>query len=300
MKVLITGGSGMLGRKITEMLLLEGNEVAWLSRSNQTKNSEISTYHWDPNKHSVDQTAIDWADAIINLAGESIGETKWNTKGKASILSSRINSVKTLVEALKKRKVPLKSFVGVSGSGYYGPSKAAKAETDLAGSDFPAKVATAWELAYAQISDEMSEKKCIIRLAVVLSLEGGALPKLINPIQFGLGAALGSGLQAFSWIHIDDAAKIFISGLGWDGIFNTAATEKINNAQATKLIAKAMHRPYFLPAIPEFVLQLFLGERSQLVTQGTVLNTQKLKETNYQFLYPGFEKAIANLLIIKA
>jgi len=296
MKVLIAGGSGMLGKRISQKLLAKGHEVAWLSRGQKEAPNKIRIFMWKPESNWLDQNSFEWADAVINLAGESIGETKWTDEGKKSILNSRIEAVNTLKAAMKLKGKLLESFVGVSGVGIYGPSKKAKKESDDFGSDFPAKVAIAWEEAYSHINIQLAKRKCIIRLAVVLSLEGGALPKIMEPIRYGVGAALGSGLQAFNWIHIDDAAEVFCQALEWDGVYNAAAPSEINNKTATKIIAKLMNRPLFLPAVPEFVLRLFLGDRSQLVTTGNLVNIHKLKTIGFQFKYPDFKQAFQNLI----
>ena len=294
MKILISGGSGMLGKKISQKLLAKGHEVGWLSRNSKKTNENIHVFTWQPEKNRLDQNALEWADAVINLAGESIGETKWSVGGKNQILRSRIDAVNTLKRGLKLKERPLESFVGVSGVGIYGPSYVAKKETDGFGTDFPAKVAIAWEEAYSEI--QTPKKNCIIRLAVILSLTGGALPKIMGPIKYGFGATLGSGIQPFNWIHIDDAAEIFCQALEWDGIYNVAAPSKINNKTATKIIAKIMRRPLFLPAVPEFALRLFLGDRSQLVIQGNWVNTDKLEMTDFQFEHPDFEEALRSLI----
>jgi len=287
----------MLGRKITEKLITNGHKVAWLGRG-QNKNfkGEILFFNWQPDELWLDQSAIEWADAIINLAGASIGETRWNSEGKKLILSSRINSVKTLEIGLLKKNNPLEALVCVSGAGIYGPSEISKKESDPAGSDFPAMVAKSWEKAYNDIPDDRFKHKTIIRLGVVLSLEGGALPKIMDPIKLGLGAALGSGNQAFNWIHIEDAAEIFVQALHWDGVFNAAAPEKITNKKATEVIAKALDKPLFLPNVPEFALKIFLGERSSLVTKGNYVNVEKIMKTGYAFQFLKFEAAIQDLV----
>jgi uncharacterized protein (TIGR01777 family) len=296
MKVLIAGGSGMLGKRISQKLLEKGHEVAWLSRNPKKTIENINVFTWKPEDNWLDQNALEWADAIINLAGASIGETKWTVEGKKQIKNSRMDAVNTLQQGIQRKGKALEAFVGVSGVGIYGPSDFEKKETDTLGTDFPAQVAIAWEEAYAKIPAETCKHKSIIRLAVVLSLEGGALPKIMEPIKYGLGAALGSGLQAFNWIHINDAAEIFCQALGWDGVYNAAAPSKINNKIATSIIAKAMHRPLFLPAVPAFALRLFLGDRSQLVTQGNWANIDKLKTKGFQFEFPEFEEAVRDLI----
>lgn len=294
--VLITGGSGLIGWHISQKLIQKGDNVAWLSRRQASDAKGIKIFQWNPAKGETDPQAIQWATHVINLAGESIGETRWTKDGKARILNSRMNSVNTLVSNLKDRKIPLQAFVGVSGVGYYGPGSSSNSETAPPGNDFPAQVAVAWENAYGKLTPQMAEKKAIIRLAVVLSTQSGALPRIMQPIRLGVGSALGSGSQFFPWIHVEDAAEAFIHALNWDGVFNVAAPDEIDNRQLTTVLARVLHRPLFLPAAPVFTLKLLLGDRASLVTEGNRISIQKLLDKGYSFTFPNFEMAVKDLI----
>lgn len=294
--VLLAGGSGLIGKHISQKLKQNGDQVAWLSRKQSTESEGIKTFIWNPAKGEIDPKAPQWATHIINLAGESIGETRWTNEGKARILNSRIDSVKTLVLGLKSRKTPILGFVGVSGIGYYGPGTSPNSEAQAPGTDFPAQVAKAWEDAYSEITPQLSEKMTVIRLAVVISTHSGALPKIMQPIRLGLGSVLGPGDQFFPWIHVEDAAKAFVEALNWDGIFNVAAPEEINNKDVTTQLAKILHRPLLLPAVPVFALKLLLGDRAGLVTEGNRASIQKLLVTGFSFVFPGFQQAVKDLI----
>jgi uncharacterized protein (TIGR01777 family) len=296
MKVLIAGGSGLLGKRITNLLIDQGHQVGWLTRTVKTETQNIKQYHWNPSEKKVDQEAINQADAIINLAGESIGEIAWTKSGKERILQSRIDSVSLLADAIGKRPTPLISFVGVSGAGYYGSSTYPKKETDAAGSDFPAMVASKWESEYHKIEKAKPEHFAILRLAVVLSMEGGALPKIVQPIHWGIGSALGTGKQPFNWIHLDDAAHAFTDALGWNGVFNVSAPDPVNNLNLTKTIARRMDKPLFMPSVPSFILKLALGDRSALVLEGNISDLTKLKQNGFTFQFKTIESAIDNLI----
>lgn len=296
MNVLIAGGSGLLGRQITKVLIEQGHNVGWLTRTIKSESQNINQYKWNPSEKQVDQSAIDWSDAIINLAGESIGEIAWTKAGKDRILRSRIDSVQVLADAIFKRLTPLTSFVGVSGAGFYGSSSKPKKETDLAGSDFPAMVALKWEDEYNKIRESKPQHYTILRLAVVLSMEGGALPKIVQPIQWGIGASLGTGNQPFNWIHLEDAARIFTEALKWNGIFNVSAPDSVNNRELTETIAHQLKKPLILPSVPSFVLKLALGDRSLLVLDGNVSDLSKLADTGYQFRFKTIKSAIENIL----
>jgi hypothetical protein len=296
MNVLIAGGSGMLGRAITEILLNAGHQVGWLSRSSKRSTALVKLFTWNPENYEIDPEAIHWPDAVINLAGESIGDVPWTKKGKEKILQSRIQSVKAISRNFQLRKDGLKSFVGVSGAGYYGAGNQPKSEEDGPGKDFPAQVARAWEEEYDRLKTQLKpDHFSLIRLSVVLSNSGGALPRITQPIQYGFGSVLGSGKQPFNWIHIHDAAQIFVDALQWNGVFNASAPGQISNAEVTSIMAEVLHRKLWLPAVPEFALRIFLGERADLVLQGNHSNIEKLIKTGFKFRFPDFRLAVQNL-----
>lgn len=288
-----------MGRKISEKLLNQGFEVAWLTRSPTPGKGPIQHFFWNPALRKMDESAIDWPDYVINLAGESIGTTHWTKAGKKRILDSRLDSVETLALRFSTRKEPLKGFVGVSGLGFYGPSIVPKTETDSAGTDFPAKVAQAWESAYSKLPENIFPTKCILRLTVVLSTQGGAMPQMMQPIALGLGSPLGSGKQPFSWIHLDDAAEAFVFFLGKSGLYNLAAPQTVNNKTVTELIANEMHRPLWLPNVPAFALKFLLGERSALVLDGTNPNLSHLAGSGFIFQFPELKPAMTHLFTEK-
>jgi uncharacterized protein (TIGR01777 family) len=296
MNVLIAGGSGLLGKQITNVLMEQGHNVSWLTRTIKSESQNVKQFHWNPSEKQVDQSAVDWSDAIINLAGESIGEISWTKSGKDRILQSRIDSVRLLADAIQKRSSPLMSFVGVSGAGYYGSSSTPKKETDQAGTDFPATVALQWETEYYKIQDSKPKHFTILRLAVVLSMESGAMPKIVQPIQWGIGSSLGTGNQPFNWIHLEDAVRIFVEALKWNGIYNVSAPAHVNNRELTETIARQLKKPLILPSVPSFILKLALGERSSLVLDGNISDLSKLESTGYQFRFRTIKSAIENLL----
>lgn len=297
MKVLIAGGSGLLGKKLSDILITQGHEVAWLSRQKSKHAATIRLFHWNPDKYFIEPEAINWAEALINLAGASIGETKWTRSGKEEILRSRTKSVETLTNCFIKRPEPLEAFCGISGAGYYGKGDFAFKEADSPGLDFPARVAKEWEDCYLEFQSQCKPKHfSIIRMAVVLSLEGGALPKIIQPIRLGIGSDLGNGKQPFNWIHITDACSILCESLLWDGIFNASAPEKTNNHTLTNSIASILQKPIILPAVPAFALKLVLGERATLVLEGNHSDVSKLIKQSFKFSYPDLNSALIQIL----
>ena len=297
MKVLIAGGSGLLGKKLSDILITQGHEVAWLSRQKSNHAATIRLFHWNPDKFFIEDEGIHCPEAIINLAGASIGETKWTRSGKEEILRSRTKSVQTLTNCFSKRTEPLQAFCGISGAGYYGKGDASFKESDSPGLDFPALVAKEWEDCYLQFQSQCHPKHfSIIRMAVVLSLEGGALPKIIQPIRLGIGSDLGNGKQPFNWIHITDACNILCESLDWDGIFNASAPEKTNNHNLTSSIATILKKPIILPAVPAFALRLVLGERASLVLEGNHSDVSKLLKQGFKFSFPDLNGALNQIL----
>ena len=295
-RVLISGGSGMVGRAITQLLVAQGYEVGWLSRSAKKGPSGVHIFVWNPEQNTLDAKAIHWPDFVINLAGESIGNTPWNSEGKRKILESRLAAVQTLVAGFRQRSVPLKGFVGASAIGFYGPGDQNFKESDGPGSDFPARVSVAWEAAYQSVTPQMCHRKAILRLAVVLSASGGALPQIIRPIQWYAGTILGTGRQPFTWIHIHDAAEAFAQALFWNGTYNLAATQPSTNEELTKMLAKILNKPLWWPNAPAWALRLVLGERSTLVLDGNRVDVSALMATGYAHRFPLLNQALHNLL----
>jgi uncharacterized protein (TIGR01777 family) len=296
-RVLISGATGLLGKPITEAFQKENYEVAWLSRNKSAHHPPgVNLFFWEPALGNIDLAAIHWADVVVNLAGKSIGETPWTRKGKKEILESRIQSVETLIRALGHADKKLESFIGVSGAGIYGPGNSPKSELDLPGKGFPASVAAAWELAYKQLGRRHTANLCLLRLGIVLSTKGGALPKMMKPISWNLGAAIGSGNQGFNWIHIEDAARAFAEARHWNGVFNLSAPKQVNNRQAMHIIARAMGKKIWLPRVPTWVLEEFLGDRANLVTEGNYSDTSKIQEQGFHFRFPDLPLAMEDIL----
>ncbi|GAB2529030.1 TIGR01777 family oxidoreductase [Spirosoma aerophilum] len=299
--VLITGGTGSIGRRLTQLLQQEGYQVSLLSRSPKTI-PDVRVYQWDINKGHIDPQAIATADHIIHLAGEGIADERWTDERKEAIISSRTKSTDLLRDALAKNPHHVKSFIGASAIGYYGGDTADRplTETSQGGSDFLAQTVRAWERSEEQVA-ALGIRTVKFRIGVVLIADGGALPKLVQPIKLGAGAPIGSGQQYISWIHLDDLCRLFIRSLAdtsWQGVYNAVAPTPVTNETLTKTIAKALHRPILLPNIPNFVIKLMYGEMAIVVTGGNyVLNKRITDETNFQYQYADLTKALENLLL---
>ncbi|MEI6021147.1 MAG: TIGR01777 family oxidoreductase [Bacteroidota bacterium] len=301
-KILISGGSGLLGRAITQLFLKNKHQVVWLSRNAQ-QIPGVKVYEWNWEKNSIDIKAFENIDVLINLAGAGIVDKAWTNDYKKEIIDSRVESTRLLVETVEKNKIQLKHFIGASAVGYYGSeaSEMVYSESSVAGSDFMAETCARWESAYIPF-ELLTKKSTIFRLGIVLSNEGGALPKMVLPFKYGFGASLGSGKQYFPWIHIDDLSKLFLYAVETthlSGTFNAVAPNIVTNLEFSKTLAKSLNRPFFLPQVPEFMLKLFLGERHLALTRGLKISSEKLIDAGFQFDYKNIEEALKALNVIK-
>lgn len=295
-KVLITGGTGMIGSGISRQLTKAGHQVVHLSRSTSSS-SEYSTYSWDVTKGIVDEKAFEGVEVIIHLAGASINQ-RWTVKNKKIIVSSRVKSANLLFDAVHRLKIPLKTFISMSAIGYYGGDTGDQliSESHEPGADFLAETVRKWEEAADQFQSVCPVTK--FRAGVVLSDEGGALPKIAAPVRYFVGAPIGSGKQWMSWIHINDVVQAFCMAVEGklSGTFNLVAPNPATNAQLTKSIARTLGRPLILPNVPAFVLQMVMGEMATIVIGGNNVSAKHLESTGFRFNYPELDQALKDLL----
>lgn len=298
--VLITGGTGTIGRRLTQLLQQQGYTVTYLSRSAQEKNG-VKSYLWDIDKAQLDIRAIQTADHIIHLAGAGVADSRWTDARKREIIDSRTKSTALLASALKDTQHHVKSFVASSAIGFYGSDSGDRPlrENSPAGNDFLAQVTRTWERSVDAVAT-LGIRTVKIRTGVVLTMDGGALPKLVQPIKLGVGAPIASGQQYISWIHIDDLCGLFIEAMKngeWNGVYNGVAPQPITNADLTHLIAKVIDKPQIMPNIPAFVIKLMFGEMAVTVLGGSnVLNRRVADETSFQYKFPEIRKALDDLL----
>lgn len=299
--VLITGGSGLIGKALAKKLIERGYQVAILSR-NPEKTTSIPAYAWDIENMTIDQNAIKQADYIIHLAGTNVGDKNWTSSVKKDIVTSRVQSSKLLYESLQKNN-NLKAFISSSAVGFYGFDKSEHIfdETDKNGNDFLAKVCFEWEKAVEPIQ-KLGIRTVIVRTGVVLAKNGGALAEMVKPIKLGLGSALGSGKQYIPWIHIDDICAIYIQAIEneqMQGAYNAVSSEHINNQLFSKYIAQIIEKPFFLPNVPAFAIKFALGERAQIALEGNKVSNAKLLQTGFKFLYHSAREALEEILLKK-
>jgi len=298
-RVLISGGSGLIGQELIKRLQEKGYEVAILSRSSRP-GSTTQSYSWDIDHNDIDREAINNCDFIIHLAGVNIGEKRWTTRRKRAILHSRIKSADLIFSNIDRQNKKLKAFITASAVGYYGAFTSEKifTETDSSSSDFLGETCSQWEKAADQFT-EIGIRTVKIRTGVVLSKKGGALAKLKIPIQLGFGSAIGHGRQYMPWIHLDDLCDIYIHAIENEevnGAFNAVAPEHITNKALSRKIAQALHKPFWFPNIPAFVMKLFFGEMAVMLLTGSRISSDKIQAAGFQFRFPKLDTALKSLL----
>ncbi|PRY16445.1 hypothetical protein CLV24_101291 [Pontibacter ummariensis] len=293
-KILITGGSGLIGMRLSEMLIDQGYEVAHLSR-NPDKVSTYKTFKWDVKEGSIDENAITYADYVINLAGASVAEEKWTDERKKEIINSRVETASLLYRSLKDANHHVKGFISASAIGIYGDSgDQLMSEESTYADDFLAEVCKAWEAAVWQVHD-LNIRTVIFRLGIVLSDKGGALPQMAKPVKMMAGAPLGSGKQYMSWIHIDDVCRLFVKAIEdpqFEGVYNAVSPHPVTNKEFTRELAEAMKRPLVLPKVPAFAINWMMGEMSEVILASQRVSANKLIHTGFTFEYNYLEEAL--------
>lgn len=296
-KILITGGSGLIGRAISELLIQHGDEPRWLCRQAISPKG-IKTFKWDVSKQTIDLAAFEGMDSVIHLAGAGIVDKRWTPAYKKEIIASRVKSSELLFDTITQHAIKLKTCIGASAIGFYNSSSSGVCdESSMPGNDFLAQTCVAWEKSYLPFIHS-GVRTVVVRIGIVLSKNGGAYAKMSPAFRMGLGAATGSGKHYFPWIHINDLAAIFVHALKTEtlsGIYNAVTSESITNLYFSQQLAKSFKRSLFLPNIPEFILKLVLGERAQSITRGSGVSNHKIKETGFVFEYDNLQKALNHL-----
>lgn len=295
-KVLISGGSGLIGQHLTQMLLNRGYEVAHLSRTSNSS-TEIKTIVWNVEKQELDPDAIAPYEHIIHLAGAGIVDKSWTEKRNKEILESRTLSTLLLKKAIEQNAQKPISFVSASAVGYYGMLTLEHIfkEEDPAANDFLGQTCLAWENAVDKIGT-LGIPTAKIRIGLVLTDDGGVLKEMALPVKLFVGSALGTGKQYTPWIHIDDLCGIFIHAIEnkLEGPYNAAVPveKQLNNAQLTKAIARSLKKPFWPIKVPSFALKVILGSRADLVLTGSRVDSSNIQNKGYQFQYEDIDKAL--------
>ena len=286
-KILITGGTGLIGNKLTQLLIENNHEVVILSREPSKKNE----FKWDISEGSIDEKALINVDYIIHLAGAGIADERWTTKRKKILIDSRVESANLLYEKVKKLQIPLKGFISASGIGYYGAVTTEEIfeETAKAGHDFLAEICLKWEAAAMQFAEEQIPVT-ILRTGVVLSSTGGALEKMRTPVV----TPLGSGKQYLPWIQIDDLCEMYLKVVenSITGIYNAVAPEHHTSYSFSKELAKSIQKPFVGIPVPSFLLKIMFGEMAIILLEGSRISAKKVEKSGFSFRFETLKKAL--------
>lgn len=290
--VLLTGGTGLVGRRLTEKLQSNGFRVIILSRSPEP-GTNVEYARWNIEKKEIDEWALKEADIIIHLAGENIAAKRWSKARKNALINSRVDTALFLYECLKKIPNNVTAFISASGVGWYGSDKVAHkagsfVETDPPANDFIGNLCKEWESAVKPIESLVS-RLVIFRLGVVLSKDGGFLKEFHNKVKNGIAPILGSGNQIISWIHIDDLVRMMMDAIKdnrYTGVFNATAPFPVSQKYFITRLAERVKGKFYIPAFaPKFVLKIMLGELSSELLKSTTVSSQKISSF-FQFQFP--------------
>jgi len=300
MKILITGGTGFVGTELTSRFVRDGHEVTIMTRSlkgPKGSSPEISYLEGDPTKKGPWQEAIKNHDAIINLAGASIF-SKWTDEHKKAIRESRVSTTQNIVEGIPSDSSPKITLFSASAVGYYGfCGDEELVEDSPPGNDFLARIAKEWEGEALKARNKGAEV-VIARFGIVMGEKGGALSQMIPLFKKYIGGPIGSGKQWGSWIHITDLAEVFaflIKHPGISGPVNVCSPNPVRNRDLAKAIAKALHRPSFIPA-PGFMVKWVLGEFGSVILEGQRVIPRRLLENGFVFQYADINKALQSIV----
>lgn len=290
-KVLITGGTGLIGKYLQNKLNDKNYEVAVLTRNPTLKNE----FKWNIDEEYIDDNAFKNVTHIIHLAGAGIADKRWTDTRKKELIDSRVLSTDLLLKKIKELNIDLKGFISASGIGYYGAVSSPQifTENDAPKNDFISKVCVEWEK-YALNFKQINVAVTILRTGVVLAKSGGALSKMNTPLFL---AALGNGKQYMPWIHIDDLCNLYIKAIkdtNFTGVYNAVAPEHHTNETFTKTIAEVINKPMFPFKAPSFILKIILGEMSSILIKGSRVSSKKVNEL-YSFNFPNLKTSLKNI-----
>ncbi|NIK92634.1 TIGR01777 family protein [Mangrovimonas sp. CR14] len=300
MRVLITGATGLVGKEIVKKCLENDISVHYLTTSKHKLQNQknYKGFYWNPSKNELDAGCFDGVDAIINLAGATIG-SRWTKSNKQAILESRTQSLHVLKEALSKHDHLISHLITASAIGIYKDSLTKYYEegcNHLSG-NFLGMVVKNWEAAADEFMD-LGIAVAKVRIGLVLDTNSGALPQMVKPIKYGLGAVFGKGNQWQSWIHIEDLADIFVYILREElhGVYNGVAPNPVTNHELTHSIANVLDRPLWLPNIPKVLMKTILGEMHILLFESQRVSSKKIEERGFEFSFPNLNPALQDLL----
>ena len=296
-KVLISGGSGLIGRHLTDILLQNGYAVAWLSRSVKPY-KDVNMYKWDVDAGYIDPEAILWADVLVHLAGESIAGKRWTAKRKQAIIESRTKSTELLIAAMQQHNHHIEQVVAASAIGFYGETgENSVDETNSSGNGFLSESVRQWEDATSKFS-ALGVNLVTLRIGIVLAENGGALKEIVQTKSLRVLPVMGSGKQIYAWIHIQDVGQIIMYCLQQklSGIYNAVAPNPVSLKSIIQHYQQVSGKWYVQMPVPTFALKLILGELSAVVLTGQNVSSAKIQSAGYQFSFPDITSALTQII----
>ena len=297
--VLITGATGLIGKEIVKVCHDQNINVHYLttSKSKLSTTDNYKGFYWNPDEKEIDSSCFIGVNSIINLVGASISK-RWTNSYKKEIITSRTETAQLLFDTIKSNKFPIEQIVSASAIGIYPNSLTHYYEEDekTISNSFLGQVVEQWETAVDQFSS-LDIKVAKIRIGLVLSKDGGALPEIAKPIRLGAGSPFGTGDQWQSWVHIKDLARLFVFAVtkNLEDTYNGVAPNPVSNTELTKAVAKTLHKPLILPNIPKFVMKLALGEMHILLFESQRVSATKTENAGFEFEYHHLESALLDI-----
>jgi len=304
--VLITGGTGMVGKHLTELLVLHGYSVIIATRNihiDRRPHAKISYAVWDIHKQTIDENAIKSADYIVHLAGAGVADKRWSEERKLEIKNSRTKSSATICKALATIPNKVKAVVSASAIGWYGADnemsrKEGFTENAVADIAFLGETCRLWEESIEPIVT-LDKRLVKLRIGIVLSNSGGALVEFKKPIKMGVAAVLGNGTQIISWIHVNDLCRMFLHAIqneAMHGVYNAVAPLPVSNKTLTYSLAKQLKGKFYIPVyVPSFILKIVLGEMSVEVLKSATVSSKKIELSGFEFEFKNIDAALKNL-----
>lgn len=298
-KVLISGGSGTVGKYLTSLLLSKGYTVSHLSRGHD-QFGKVRVHRWDPGRGILDPNVFDGVDFVIHLAGANIGEKRWTARRKNEVISSRVDSARLILKVISENNIKIRAFISASGISYYGTITSEKifSEDDPPADDFLGNTVIAWEDA-AMLFEAEGIRTVSIRSAMVLEKNDSALLKILAPAKFGVLFETGSGKQYMPWIHVRDICNIYLKAIedaSMNGPYNAVSPMHVTHHQFMKILSGVIRRPLFPVPAPAFMLNLIYGEMAGIILKGSRVASEKIRSTGFEFQFPDLKEALKDLL----
>lgn len=295
---LITGGTGLVGQRLTELLLADGHEVKHLSRSNKS-GGQVECFVWNVAQDYVDPEALAGVDVIVHLAGADIAEDRWSEARKKELVDSRVETLNLLKRQLVGTSHTVTTLISSSAQGYYEPNQSrVLREDDAPDAGFMGQLCVRWEAAATSWSD-LGVRVAINRIGLVLSRRGGVLEAIMGPIEKRLSPVFGSGSQMYSWIHVDDLCGMIMfeaDDASMHGVFNAAAPNPESQRELNQAVTAQLGKSVLTLRAPKLLLNAALGERAIVVTDSFNLSSDKVQQAGYEFQHETIRAAMADLI----